>query len=88
MPPIDGPALRAWRERHRLSQGQLAAILDCGARSIRGWETGEAPPPPWLAPALGWLELAGLDARYDGRPVDLHAALRRYFLGRAGSRDD
>lgn len=39
-----GKALRAWRERRRWSQQQMAFALGCSVSVISKWETGERRP--------------------------------------------
>ena len=48
MPRIDGPRVRAWRERHALTQGQAAALCGVAERTWRRWELGERQPPDML----------------------------------------
>ena len=44
--------LKAWRQKHGLTQPELAALLDVSLDSVRSWEQGRRPLPSLLAPAL------------------------------------
>lgn len=46
-----------FRERHRISQPQLAARLGVTLRTVQSWEAGEFKPRPYLALALEALEV-------------------------------
>lgn len=39
--PITPAALRGWRERHGMTQTQLAEHLGVGRKAVGHWETGE-----------------------------------------------
>ena len=40
-PTLDGTALQQWRAAHRLSQGELAAMLDVPVNTLARWERSE-----------------------------------------------
>lgn len=44
--------LRAFRERHDLSQAKLADLLQISKRAVEDWEQGINNPPPYLRGAL------------------------------------
>jgi DNA-binding transcriptional regulator YiaG len=41
-----------FRERHGLSQSQLAALLDVSVRTLQDWEQGRGAPAVYLKRAL------------------------------------
>lgn len=43
---LTGIELRTWRERHRLTQGQLAELLGVQLNTVSRWEIGKRSPPP------------------------------------------
>lgn len=49
---MTGDELRAWRRVHRLSQQQVADLLDISVRTIKRWEVGDQVPPAYLPLAL------------------------------------
>ena len=57
--PMDGAALKAWRRSARLTQQQLATLLDIPVLTISGWETGRLAikRPMMLRLALQALEV-------------------------------
>lgn len=48
--------LRDFRDRHRLTQAQLAALLATTANTIARWERAERAIPPYLELALRTIE--------------------------------
>lgn len=48
--------LRAWRRAHKLSQQQLARMLEVHTQSVSRWETGEVPMPRTTELALLYLD--------------------------------
>ena len=44
--------LRAYRERHNLSQAELAGRLGVATTTVSRWESGYGRPPPYLTAAL------------------------------------
>jgi len=49
-------ALKAWRQRHQLTQRQLAALLGVTPMCVAFWEWGRRRIPPFLGLALEALE--------------------------------
>lgn len=47
--------LRKWREKHKLSQPELAELLSVDPMTISRWERGKRTMPPFLHIALKWL---------------------------------
>ncbi|MBW1992464.1 MAG: helix-turn-helix transcriptional regulator [Deltaproteobacteria bacterium] len=56
---MDQLALKAWRQRHRLTQRQLAAFLGVTPMCVAFWEWGKRRIPPFLP-----LALEALDTRF------------------------
>lgn len=54
---MDNTDLKAWRERHNLTQDQLAELLSVAKNTVSRWERGERAIPEYLALALEALEL-------------------------------
>jgi DNA-binding transcriptional regulator YiaG len=49
--------LRAWRKRHKLSQGALASLLGMAVyKNVYRWEKGTSPIPRTVSMALAYLE--------------------------------
>ncbi len=64
---MSGSAIKAMRQRLGLSQGQLTALLDCGAKSLSRWENGHGYPTGMVNKMLrlldeGFLAPASLEA--------------------------
>jgi len=53
---MTGQELRAWREHWRLSQIELASMLNVHPNTVGGWERGQREIPGFLALALETLE--------------------------------
>jgi len=49
-------ALKAWRQRHRLTQKELAKLLGVTPMCVAFWEWGKRRIPPFLPLALEALE--------------------------------
>lgn len=47
--------VKTFRELHRLTQVQLAKLLNTSRRTVQGWESG-SPHPGCLVLALMWVE--------------------------------
>ena len=48
--------IKRFKERHALTQKQLADLLPAGLRTVEDWERGERKPPDLLKRALRDLE--------------------------------
>lgn len=46
---LTADGLRAWRERHNLSQTGAAEALQCSRRAYIEWEAGRRRPPGYIA---------------------------------------
>lgn len=56
-PALRSPrGIRAWRERHRLSQTALGNLLEVTMMTVYRWETGATPVPRTVELALERLE--------------------------------
>ncbi|MBW1953986.1 MAG: helix-turn-helix domain-containing protein [Deltaproteobacteria bacterium] len=53
---MDQLALKTWRQRHRLTQRQLAALLGVTPMCVAFWEWGKRRIPPFLPLALEAIE--------------------------------
>jgi transcriptional regulator with XRE-family HTH domain len=75
--------IKAWRERHALSQSDLAACLGVDVMTVSRWERGAQNAPPFLRLALMAID-SGLDGptRIDPIPVT------RKILNNAAARLD
>lgn len=47
--------VRAWRDRHSVTQDDLADLLGVTTTTVSAWETGRTQPPAYLELALAWL---------------------------------
>lgn len=56
--PPTAEEIRTWREKHDLTQGEMAELLGLksGATTISAWENGRATPAGYLRPALDALD--------------------------------
>lgn len=63
---MNGVKIAATRQLLGLSRGELAAILDVSAETLRGWEAEIRPPKPSALATL-----AGLRARHDAEAAQL-----------------
>ncbi len=55
---MDGAELNEYLGLLELTQADLAARLGVTARTVRRWQTGEQPIPPWVTEVLGaWRQL-------------------------------
>ncbi|HLF97640.1 MAG TPA: DNA-binding transcriptional regulator [Methylococcaceae bacterium] len=62
VPEYDAAAVRALRERYRLSQAVLAAVLNTSLSTVRQWEIGKKHPSGPSMKLLHLLERKGLEA--------------------------
>lgn len=49
---MDGQDIKEWREKHGLSQSQLAELLPVNLRTLQDWEYGRGKRAPYLERAL------------------------------------
>lgn len=49
---MSAEAVRDWRDRHALTQVEMAEMLGVSAGTVYGWEKGRSRPPPLLPLAL------------------------------------
>lgn len=59
VPDYDAAAVRALRERYRLSQTVLAAVLNTSASTVRQWESGTKHPSGSASKLLQILDRKG-----------------------------
>lgn len=59
---FDAEKLRALRERLRLSQAELAAVLGTSVSTVRRWELGDKKPSGPSLKLLDLIERKGLEA--------------------------
>lgn len=62
VPEYSGETIRALRERYRISQAVLAAILNTSLSTVRQWEIGEKHPSGPSLKLLNLLDRKGLEA--------------------------
>lgn len=62
VPAYDAAAVRALRERYRLSQAVLAAVLNTSLSTVRQWEIGKKHPSGPSLKLLYLLDRKGLEA--------------------------
>ncbi len=62
IPAYDSGRIRALRQRHRLSQAVLAAMLNTSLSTVRQWELGEKHPSGPSLKLLNLLDRKGLEA--------------------------
>jgi DNA-binding transcriptional regulator YiaG len=55
-PALTPAALKIWRRKHHITQGELAALLGVHISTTHRWEQGDVPIPVWLRLALESLE--------------------------------
>ncbi len=61
IPAYDSALIRALRQRHRLSQAVLAAMLNTSLSTVRQWEQGEKHPSGPSLKLLNLLDRKGLE---------------------------
>lgn len=61
VPPYHSEQIRALRERFKLSQSVLAAVLNINLSTVRKWEIGDKHPSGPSLKLLHLLERKGLD---------------------------
>jgi putative transcriptional regulator len=62
VPDYSAETIRALRERYRISQAVLAAILNTSVSTVRQWEIGEKHPSGPSLKLLHLLDRKGLEA--------------------------
>jgi putative transcriptional regulator len=62
VPTYSKAKIRALRDRHRLSQSVLAAVLNTSLSTVRQWEIGDKHPSGPSLKLLHILDQKGLDA--------------------------
>jgi putative transcriptional regulator len=62
LPKYSGRAIRALRDRYRVSQAVLAAVLNTSLSTVRQWEIGEKHPSGPSVKLLNLLDRKGLQA--------------------------
>ena len=62
IPAYSSTRIRALRDRHRLSQAVLAAVLNTSLSTVRQWEIGEKHPSGPSLKLLDILDRKGLEA--------------------------
>jgi len=62
MPEYSGESIRALRDRYRVSQAVLAAVLNTSLSTVRQWEIGEKRPSGPSMKLLNLLDRKGLQA--------------------------
>jgi len=55
-PALTPAALKIWRRKQHITQGELARSLGVHISTVHRWEGGEVPIPVWLRLALEGLE--------------------------------
>ena len=61
VPPYDSNRIRALRERYKISQAVLAAVLNTSLSTVRQWEIGDKHPSGPSLKLLDLLERKGLE---------------------------
>lgn len=61
IPAYNKDRIRALRERHRISQAVLAAVLNTSLSTVRQWEIGEKQPSGPSLKLLNLLDRKGID---------------------------
>jgi len=59
-PALTPAALKIWRRKRHITQGELATLLGVHISTVHRWEGGDVPIPVWLR-----LALEGLDQRKE-----------------------
>ncbi len=62
IPDYDSKKIRAVRQRLKISQAVLAAVLNTGLSTVRKWEIGEKHPSGPSLKLLNLIDRRGLDA--------------------------
>lgn len=62
VPQYSSRKIRALRERHKISQAVLAAVLNTSLSTVRQWEIGEKHPSGPSLKLLDLLDRKGLEA--------------------------
>jgi putative transcriptional regulator len=62
IPEYSKSRIRALRDRHRISQAVLAAVLNTSVSTVRQWEIGEKHPSGPSLKLLNLLDRKGLEA--------------------------
>ena len=62
VPEYDAAAVRALREKLKLSQAVLAAAINTSASTVRSWEGGAKKPTGTAAKLLNLIDRKGLEA--------------------------
>ena len=62
IPDYSKSRIRALRDRHRISQAVLAAVLNTSVSTVRQWEIGEKHPSGPSLKLLNLLDRKGLEA--------------------------
>lgn len=62
IPAYSKTRIRALRDRHKLSQAVLAAVLNTSLSTVRQWEIGEKQPSGPSLKLLNLLDRKGLEA--------------------------
>jgi putative transcriptional regulator len=62
VPEYSKTKIRALRDRHKLSQAVLAAVLNTSVSTVRQWEIGEKSPSGPSLKLLNLLDRKGLNA--------------------------
>lgn len=68
----DGEAVRAWRERCRLTQEQAARRLGVTVRNFQNYESGQYAPPETVRRLMTAVALG-----FDHQPLDLEEGAKR-----------
>lgn len=62
VPEYDSSSIRALRERYKISQAVLAAILNTSLSTVRQWEIGDKHPSGPSLKLLNLIDRKGLEA--------------------------
>ncbi len=62
VPVYSSASIRALRDRHKLSQAVLAAVLNTSLSTVRQWEIGDKQPSGPSLKLLNLLDRKGLEA--------------------------
>lgn len=62
MPEYDSKKIRALRDRHKLSQAVMAAVLNTSLSTVRKWEIGAKHPSGPSLKLLDLLDRKGIEA--------------------------